>query len=113
VGGEVRRQCDETERGEDDADVADDVMLARDDAAEVGIRVGPEHAGEDEDRDGGEGDETDEHARLAQQQLQLERRETQDRSHQAIAAVARGSVGWDEGDHWKLLCECERVSASE
>ena len=88
VGGEVARQRDQAERGEHDADVADDVVLARDDAAEVGVGVGAEHAGEDEHRDGGEGDEADEHARLAQQQAQLEAvRRTIVRSRPAWTAV--------------------------
>ena len=66
VRRQVGRQGDEAERGEHDSDVADDVVLARDHAAEVGVRFGTEHAGEHEHRHGREGDEADEHARLAE-----------------------------------------------
>ena len=61
----------EPERGEDDADVADDVVLARHDAAELGIGRRAEHAGEHQHGHRREADQADEHAGLATQQPQL------------------------------------------
>ena len=88
MGGEVGRQGDEAERGEHDSDVADHVVLARDHAAEVGVGFGAEHSGEYEHRDRREGDEADEHARLAEQQAQLEAGEPDDRAQQTVLPAA-------------------------
>ena len=88
VGGEVGGQGDETERGEHDPDVADDVVLAGDHATEVGVGIRAEHAGEDEHGHGGKGDQADEHAWLAQQQAQLDGGEADDRAQQAVLTTA-------------------------
>ena len=105
VGGEVGGQGDEAHRGEDDAHVADDVVLAGEHPAELGVGAGAEHAGEDEHGDGGEGDEADEHAGLPQQR----------RSSSAVSrAIVRSRPSWvrPAGSGWgssvviAVTCSC-------
>ncbi len=61
VGREPDRQRDEAEGGEDDAHVADDVVVAGRHTRELGIRGLTEDAREHEDGDGREADEADRH----------------------------------------------------
>ena len=76
VRGDVHRDGDQSERGEDDTDVADDVVGVGGDIAEVGIDVVTEHAGKDEHGHEWEGQRADDHRWLAHHQTQVGDRES-------------------------------------
>jgi hypothetical protein len=71
MGGQVHRDGDDAQGGQDHADVAGQVVVARGHAAEVGVGSLAEHPGHHEHGDEGKGDQVDGDHGLAQEQAQL------------------------------------------
>ena len=100
MGGDVHRDRDQAERGEDDPDVPGDVVVVGGDPTEVRVRGLPEHAGEDEHGDQWERDQADGDHRLADHQAQLESGEAEHGADRGAVATAVGRTGGGGPRRW-------------